>query len=122
MFLLVTDIHFSDIGCLYWQQQQRHAPCRILRTSINTVSTIFSFASSVIYVPIGCRHPFTRYWQPLLAKTTAACSLLHPENELQQSINSFSCCIFGNHGIARIFTFLSELLTTLIGKNTIYQR
>jgi hypothetical protein len=41
MFLLVTDIHFSDIGCL------------------------------------------------VLAKTTAKCSLPHPENERQWSVNDF---------------------------------
>jgi hypothetical protein len=81
MFLLVTDIHYSDIGCLYWQNQQRYAPTHILRTSINGASTGFSLASLVIYVLIGFRHPFTRYWQPLLAKTTAAWSLPHSENE-----------------------------------------
>jgi len=54
-------------------------------------------------------------------KTKAPCSLLHPENERQRSVNSFSCCIFGNQGIARIFAFIMELLTALIGKNTIYQ-
>ena len=71
-----------------------------------------------MYVPIGCRHPFIKYWQPLLAETTKTCSLPHPENERQQSVNSFSCCIFGNQGIALIFAFIKELLTALIGKNT----
>jgi len=122
MFRLVADIHFSDIGSLYWEKLQRHAPCRILRMSVNGASTISSFASWLIYVPIGCRHTFIQYWQPLLAKTTAKCSLPHPENERQRSINSFSCCILGNQVIALIFTFITELLTTIIGKNTIYQR
>jgi len=122
MFLLVTDIHLSDISCLYWQKQQWIAPCRILRMSVNEVSTIFSFVSSVIHVLIGSRHPFTWYWQPLLVKTTATCSLPHPENQRQRSVNSFSCYIFGNQGIVWIVTFMSELLTALIGNNTIYQR
>ena len=83
---------------------------------------IFKFAFWIIHVPIGCRHPFNRYWQPLLGKTTATCSLSHPENERQRSVNSFSCSIVGIQGIARIFVFIMELLTTLLGKNTIYQR
>jgi len=90
--------------------------------SVNVGSTIFRFASLVIYVPIGCRHPFMRYWQPLLAKTTVTCSLPHPEKDRQQSVNRLSCQIFGNQGIARIFAFRTEFLTTLIGNNTIYQR
>jgi len=89
--------------------------------SVNGASTIFSFASWLIYVPIGCIHPFIQYWQPLLAQTTAQCSLPHPENERQRSLNSFSCCIFSNQVIALIFAFITELLTAIIGKNTIYQ-
>jgi len=89
--------------------------------SVKGASMIFSFASWLIYVPIGCIHPFIKYWQPLLAKTTAQCSLPHPENEHQQSVNSFSCCIFGNQVIALIFAFITELLTAIIAKNTIYQ-
>jgi hypothetical protein len=83
---------------------------------------IFSFASWLIYVPTGCRHPFIKYWQPSLAKTMAKYSRLHPENEHQQSVNSFSCCIFGNQVITLIFTFITELLTAIIRRNTIYQR
>jgi len=131
---------------------------------------IVSFASWAIYVPIGWRHPFTRYWQPSLGKTTAIYSLPHPENEHQQivikfqlpilsnscsdwlqtsiyqmlaaftgkttatwslphtenehqwSANSFSSCILGNQGMARIFTFTTELLTAPRVRNTIYQR
>jgi len=83
---------------------------------------IFSFASWVIYIPIGCRHPFIRYWQPLLAKTTATCSLPHSENEHQRSINSFRFSIFHNQGMVWIFTRITVLLTVLIGQNNIYQR
>jgi len=90
--------------------------------SVNTVSTIYSFKSWVIYVPISCRRRFIKYWQPLLAKTTATCSLLHPENERQLTVNSFICCIFGKQGITLISAFITELLTNLIRKNTMYQR
>jgi len=122
MFRLVADIHLSNIGSLYWQKQQQHTPCGILKMSINGASTICSFASWVSSVPIGCKHPFMRYWQPLLAKTTATCSLRHPENERQRSVNSFRTCIFCNQGIARIFACTTVLFTALLGKNTIYWR
>jgi len=81
---------------------------------VNGVSTIFSFASWLIYVPIGCIHPFIKYWQHCLAETTAQCSLPHPENEHQRSFNSFSGCIFGNQVIALIFAFITELLTAIM--------
>jgi len=84
--------------------------------SVNGASTIFSFASWLIYVPIGCIHPFIKYWQPLLAKTTAQCSLLHPENERQRSLNNFNCRLCGNQVIALIVAFITELLTAIIGK------
>ena len=90
--------------------------------SVNGASTIFNLTSWVIHVPIGCGDSSIRYWQPLLAKATATCSLPHSGNERQPSVNSFSCCIFGNQGIARIVAFITELLTAVIGKNTICQR
>jgi len=121
MFQLVADIDLSDIGCLHWEKQQQHARCRIMRMSVNGVSPIFSVAFWVIYVPIGCRHPFIEYWQPLQAKTTATCSLPHPENQRQRNVNSFSCCIFDNQGITLIFALITELLTALIGKHIIEQ-
>jgi len=55
-------------------------------------------------------------------KTTATRSLLHSETECTWSVNNFWSCIFGNQGIARIFEHIAELLTALIGKNTVYQR
>jgi len=122
MFRLVVDIHLTDIACLYCKKLQRHALCRILKMSIHRESTIVTFESWVIYFPIGCSHPFIQYWQPLLAQTTATCSLLHPENEHQRRVNSFSCCMFCNRGIALISAFIPELLTAVIDKNTIYRR
>jgi len=63
-----------------------------------------------------------RYWQPLGAKITATCTLPHPENERQRSVNGFLSCIFGNQSIAQLFEHITELLNASIGKNTIYHR
>jgi len=90
--------------------------------SVNGASMIFSFASYVSYIPIGCRHPFMGCWQPLQAKTTARCYLRHPENDRQPSVNSFRTCILCNHGITRIFPCVTVLLNALLGKNSIYAR
>jgi len=40
MFQFVADIHLSDIGNLYWEKKQRHAPSRILKMSVKGVSTV----------------------------------------------------------------------------------
>jgi len=39
MVQLVADIHSLNIGSLYWQKQLGHAPCGILKMSVNGVST-----------------------------------------------------------------------------------
>ena len=57
---------------------------------------IFSFASSIIHVAICCLHPFIRYWQPLLGKTTATCSQMDTENERQRSVNHCQLPLLGN--------------------------
>jgi hypothetical protein len=82
---------------------------------------IISFTSWVISVSIGCRHPLIRYWQSSLTNTTEACNLLHPENEYQRRVNSVCSGIFGNQGIVQLFALITELLTALMGNNTIYQ-
>jgi hypothetical protein len=74
IFRLVADINVSDIGSVYRQQQQRHAPCCILKNSVNGALTMFSLASWAIYIPIGCRHLFIRYRKPLLGKNN--CDML----------------------------------------------
>jgi len=48
MFRLVADIHVSNIGSLYWQKQQQHAPCHILKMSVNAASTVLVVAYLVI--------------------------------------------------------------------------
>jgi len=96
MLWLVLDINLVDIDSLDWEKLQRNAPCHILRMCVSWASIMFSFGSWVIYIRIGCRHPFVRYWQLSLGKTTATCSLLHPENERQQCVNDFHPRIMGN--------------------------
>jgi len=44
MFQLFADIYLSDIGSLYWQKHQQHAPCGILKMSVNGESTVLGFA------------------------------------------------------------------------------
>jgi hypothetical protein len=122
MFWLVADIHLSDIGSLYWEQIQWHAPCSIGRMSINQAVMNISFAFWVICFLISCRYSFIRYLQPLLAKTTATCSLPYPENKHPWSVVCFSCYIFRNQGIVQSPAFLTRTLTALIGNNTIYTR
>jgi hypothetical protein len=60
------------------------------------MSMIFSCAFWISYVLIGYRHPFFRYWLPLLAKTTASFSLPRPVNECQWSVNEFHLHIISN--------------------------
>ena len=119
---LVPVMHHRRIRSFCRQMSQQYCHRPILTMSVNEQSKIVDFTSWVIYVPIGCIHPFMRYWHPLRAKTTATCSLPHAEHERQWSINSFRSCIFHNQGIAQILLHITELLTTLIGKNSIYQR
>jgi len=94
----------------------------IVKMSVNGVATIFSYSSWVVYVPIGCRDPFMRYWQLSGANRTATRSLPHSENVRQRSINSFRSCTFGNQSIVPIFAHITELLTILIGNITTYER
>jgi len=98
LFPLIADNHFTDIGSLYRQKWQRNAPSRTLRSSVNRLSWIVNVASFAMYVPIGCSHPVMIYWWSWLAKTTGSCSLPHPKDERQCSVNSCSSCLCGNQG------------------------
>jgi hypothetical protein len=115
-------MHNGSIGSFYWQKRSQHGYRPILIMSVNGASTIVSFETWVCSVPIGGRHPFMRYWQPLLVKTIVKCSLRHPANECQWSVNSFWTCTFCSQGITQIFGCINELLSTLLGTNTIYWR
>jgi len=110
-------MHNQCIGSFYRQYRQRHGNRPFLRMSVNGASMMWSFASWIIYVPIGCRHPFIRYWLPLLRKTTATCSLPYPGNELQWSINHFQLRILGNLCSVWLQTSIYQLLAAFTGKN-----
>jgi hypothetical protein len=88
----------------------------------NRVSLICSFASWVIDVAIGFTHPFRRYEQPVGVISTVPGSLLHSENECQQRVNCYTSCKFLNQYIAWIFMHITESLTALIVKITLYHR
>jgi len=85
--------------------------------SINGASMDCSFASWVCYVQIGCGHPFIKYWQPSLTKTTATRSLRHPENERQRSVNDFQLCILGKLCSDWLQTSIYQILAAFTGKN-----
>jgi len=117
----IVFMHNGRSGSCYMQKRSQRGHHHFLSMIVNRASTIFGFASWIGYVPIGCRNQFMRYWQPLLARTTATCSLRHAENEHQRSVNSFRTCIFHNQGIAQIFACITVLLTALLGKDNIYR-
>jgi len=118
MFRLVAEIHLSDIGSLNGEKLQQHAPCRILRMSVNGLSTILSLAFWAIYGPIGWRYPFIRYWPPLQGKTTAECSLPDPENEYQWSDMNFLLRILGNLCSDQLLISIYKILAAFTAKNS----
>jgi len=50
-------LHFRRISCLDVQNKHTHAPNHILKMSVNSASTIFDLASSVIWVVLDHKHP-----------------------------------------------------------------
>jgi hypothetical protein len=56
IFWLVADMHLSNIGIHYWQKQQWHDPCRILKMSVNGVSTVSVVAYLVAKASSGSSH------------------------------------------------------------------
>jgi hypothetical protein len=118
MFRLVAHIHFSDIDCVYYDNVLSEDPYRILTMSVNGVATIVDFASWVIDVLAGCRHPLIRYWQPLLAKTQGTWSLRRPENERQRCVNNFMPHILGYLFSDWLQTAIHQILATFASKKT----
>ena len=99
----------------YRRQQMMNG--QYINMSVNGASTIFCFASCVSYVPIGCRDPFMRYWQPLLAKTTATRSLRHPANEHHRSVNDSLLCSLGKLCSDSLQTSIYEILEAFTCKD-----
>jgi hypothetical protein len=46
---MVADSHKWSIGCLYKPNKEGHAPCPIMKISVNGASTIIGPASSLIF-------------------------------------------------------------------------
>jgi hypothetical protein len=85
--------------------------------SINGASMIISSALWIIFVPIGCRYSFIRYWQAVQAKTTATCSMLHDNCEGPRRANDFSLRIFKNEFFDLLQISVQQILPTSTGEN-----
>jgi len=118
MFKLVADIRFLDIGSLNLKQLQRHAPWHIMTMTVNGVTTICNFTSKVIYLQIGCRHPFIRYRQPLVETTAVTCSLPHHGNKHQPCVEEFQLPILGDLGTYWLWMSMYVILAALTGETT----
>jgi len=62
------------------------------------------------------RCSFWMYWPPLWSKNVKKCSLPHPGNERQWSVNDFRSCILGNLSGHLLQIVITEILATFIGK------
>jgi len=60
---------------------------------------------------------FWTYWQPVEWKQWEKRSLLHPENERQQSVDGFRCCVLSNLRGDRLLIVIKVILTAIISKN-----
>jgi hypothetical protein len=85
--------------------------------SINGASTSWCGAFWILSVLIDHRHPFFRWWLPLLAKTTATSSLPHPEKEYHQSFNNVYLRIIGNLCSDLSQAYIYQILGVFTGKN-----
>jgi len=56
------------------------------------------------------------YWQPFWSKCAQPCSLPHPGNECQQSVNHFWSCILGNLSGNWLQIVITEVEASLNGK------
>ena len=110
------------IGCLSNSKDYRHAPCPILKMSVNGVSTIIGVGSWVIQVLQCGNNSQMELWQPFQLKQRTRHTLHHQETECQWSVNNIWSCILGNQGFVRIAGLITELLTASIAKNAINRR
>jgi len=64
-------------------------------------------------------YPESSYWQPLLAKDKATWSQPQCENERQQSVNNFVCCILCHpRAVVRLLSII-EVSATFLGNMVI---
>jgi hypothetical protein len=77
---------------------------------------IFGYASWVTQVAIGCSRSKMRHWLPSQSTVVALCSLTHPENEHQWSVNYSQFCIYGNWKVIWPLLSITNLLAACFGK------
>jgi len=61
-------------------------------------------------------------WQPFHLKQCMTHKWTHHETERQRSINNIWSCILGNQGFTQMNQLITELLTSVKAKNTMYNR
>jgi len=83
--------------------------------SVNRVSTLLGVASCIIQGVCYGKDPYSTYWQPFCA-TEIVTRLQHlSENERQQSVNDFVCCILYNPRAVLQHLSIIEVLAAFIG-------
>jgi len=84
--------------------------------SINRASTILGVASCMIQRLCYSIHPQSTYWQTLCAKKKVTWSQPQSENECQQSVNDFVCCILYHSRAVLWHLFIIKVMAAFIGK------
>jgi hypothetical protein len=82
--------------------------------SVNTVSTLVGVASCIIQGLCYGIDPYSMYWQPLCANEIVTRLQHLSENERQQSVNDFVCCILYNPRAVLQHVSIIEVLAACI--------
>jgi len=84
--------------------------------SVNRASTFLGIASCIIQGLWYSIYPKSTYWQPLWVKEKGTWSQPQSENERQQSVNNFVCCILYHRRAALWYLSIFNVLAAFIGK------
>ena len=93
---IVAHCYKRHIGSLYRQKGMRYGHCPLLTMSVNRASTIFGYASWVIWMAMSGNNSYTMYWLSFQSKQCRISLLPHHDNERQWSVNDFWSCKSGN--------------------------
>jgi len=83
--------------------------------SVNRVSTLLGIASCIIQGLCYGIDPYSTYWQPFCANEIVTRLQHLSENERQQSVNDFVCCILYNPRAVLQYLSIIEVLAAFIG-------
>jgi len=83
--------------------------------SVNRVSTLLGVASCIIQGLCYGIDPYSTYWQPFCANEIVTRLQHLSENERQQSVNDFVCCILYNPRAVLQHLSIIEVLAAFIG-------